>query len=1157
MRRHLLVTALLVLLASPLSAQKQANVWIFGARAGIAFEPLPPTAITNSAMIANEGCASIADPTTGTLLFYTDGITVWNNRDRPMQNGTNIGGHPSASQSALIIPHPGVPGRYFVFTVDSSTATTWRGLSYSVVVPSDNGGSGAVVEKQVSMNQLTTEHLAGVRRCNGRGYWVISHLWKSNQFVAFEVTASGLSTTPVVSAVGPVFDYVPTLPPAERGNNSVGYLKASPDGRRLAVPQSASGTVLLFDFDPETGRVSNPITINNAGQIYGISFSPNDDLLYTSDLDPNSRRINQYNITSSNPAVIEASRYQVAKTGIPGAMQVGPDSKIYIAQWGGAVSVIEQPNIPGKECKYAPTNLNLLLGCRWGLPNFIDAEVLNLPVSCGYPEARFSMSDTTICVGDCITFKDLSSGATAWRWTFVGGTPGGSSSRDPGSVCYQAPGNYTVRLIASNAAGADTFAITVVVLSARFTNITKDTTICAGESVQLQASGATQYKWSPATGLSCTDCPNPVASPTGTTTYTVTTANSEGCRDTARITITVLPQAMANAGPDKAICPGASVQLDGSGGGTYEWRPATGLSCTNCATPIASPATTTTYTLRVNPGGRCTDVDSVTVTVNSAAKADAGPDRAICAGEAVQLEGSGGGTYEWVPATGLSCTDCAIPKASPIQTTTYTLRVRLGAGCTDLDSVTVTVRPTVTATISDNVEICAGDSTKLTASGGTIYRWEPAAGLSCADCPSPIARPVATTNYSVIVNTAGGCPDTAAVTVTVHPIPLADAGKDRTLCIGESTTLTAQGGTAYTWSPDPSLSCTSCQNPIASPTVTTTYHVEVTGSGGCAARDSITVTVVPGAMVTARGRSTICPGDSVRLSAEGHPIVSWSPAEGLSCTDCATPIARPTVTTTYTVTVANTAGCRATDTVTVSVLDASMPVHAHINRDFLFVTPVAQSTPVILDDPLDYFNISTFTATIRYDVSMLRFRNATVDGLTNGWTIAASEPQLGTISAVATAPPGSTLKGIGSLMKLEFIAYLGPVEASELPFELGFSQWPCLTAQTGPGRIMLDSICGLTYRLMAAFGKRYALDKATPNPFNPTATIPFSIGMDGPTRLVVYNALGEEVAVLVDDYLQPGAYQATWNAAEFPDGLYYYRLTSGAWSDTGTMMLRK
>jgi hypothetical protein len=142
-------------------------------------------------------------------------------------------------------------------------------------------------------------------------------------------------------------------------------------------------------------------------------------------------------------------------------------------------------------------------------------------------------------------------------------------------------------------------------------------------------------------------------------------------------------------------------------------------------------------------------------------------------------------------------------------------------------------------------------------------------------------------------------------------------------------------------------------------------------------------------------------------------------------------------------------------------------------------------------------------------------------------------------------------------MKLEFMAYLGPVEASELPFKLGFEQWPCLVSQTGPGLITLDSICGLTYRLMEPFGKRYALDKATPNPFNPTATIPFSLGMDGATRLVVYNSLGEEVAVLIDEYLEPGGYQATWNAAAFPDGLYYYCLTSGAWSATGTMTLRK
>jgi hypothetical protein len=152
---------------------------------------------------------------------------------------------------------------------------------------------------------------------------------------------------------------------------------------------------------------------------------------------------------------------------------------------------------------------------------------------------------------------------------------------------------------------------------------------------------------------------------------------------------------------------------------------------------------------------------------------------------------------------------------------------------------------------------------------------------------------------------------------------------------------------------------------------------------------------------------------------------------------------------------------------------------------------------------------------------------------------------------------GTYLAGRGAVAIAHYAAFIGDTSASELPLEIEAADAPCLTISTRPGLITLDSICGLSYRMIETFGKRYALDKATPNPFNPTADIRFSLGLDGATRLVVYNSLGEEVAVLVDEYLQPGTYQAAWNAAQFPDGLYYYRLTSGAWTDSGTMMLRK
>jgi hypothetical protein len=143
-------------------------------------------------------------------------------------------------------------------------------------------------------------------------------------------------------------------------------------------------------------------------------------------------------------------------------------------------------------------------------------------------------------------------------------------------------------------------------------------TYCSGGNVSITASGAATYVWAPATGLSCTTCATVTASPTVTTTYTITGTSAAGCTATTTVTVTVNPSPTANAGPDVAICPGDSTTLTATGGGTYQWSPATGLSCTTCASPFAFPTITTNYTVTVTNGFGCTRNDVVVVTVNPA-----------------------------------------------------------------------------------------------------------------------------------------------------------------------------------------------------------------------------------------------------------------------------------------------------------------------------------------------------------------------------------------------------------------------------------------------------------------------------------------------------------------------------------------------------------
>src|SRR5690606_24905716 len=185
--------------------------------------------------------------------------------------------------------------------------------------------------------------------------------------------------------------------------------------------------------------------------------------------------------------------------------------------------------------------------------------------------------------------------------------------------------------------------------------------------------GANSYAWAPAAGLSATNIANPVASPAATTKYIVTGTEGASCsgRDTVIVTVNELP--IVNAGTDVEICIGVSTTLNATGNGSFEWSPATGLSATNIANPVANPTTTTPYTVTLtNPAG-CKNSASVTVTVNQLPLVNAGSDITICKETSTTLAATGAASYPWSPATGLSATNIANPVASPTADQIYTV----------------------------------------------------------------------------------------------------------------------------------------------------------------------------------------------------------------------------------------------------------------------------------------------------------------------------------------------------------------------------------------------------------------------------------------------------------------------------------------------------
>ncbi len=221
-------------------------------------------------------------------------------------------------------------------------------------------------------------------------------------------------------------------------------------------------------------------------------------------------------------------------------------------------------------------------------------------------------------------------------------------------------------------------------------------------------------------------------------------------------------------------------------------------------------------------------------------------DDQICAGETVQLNATGtpvGGSYLWSPANSLDDPNISNPLASPIITTNYNVVYTDVNECTAFDNVEIQVDFVEVNAGIDQI-VCSGYTTSLSGSANVSnVSWSPSTFLSCTNCLNPtVISPTATTTYTLTGTGALGCTDEDVVTINVTPNPTAGAGDDHLICEGESVQLQATGGTTYSWFPSTGLSCTTCANPVSTPTATITYTLTAYANG-CFDTDEVTVQV--------------------------------------------------------------------------------------------------------------------------------------------------------------------------------------------------------------------------------------------------------------------------------------------------------------------------
>tara|TARA_R110002096_G_scaffold68159_1_gene164742 strand:- start:14805 stop:17546 length:2742 start_codon:yes stop_codon:yes gene_type:complete len=413
-------------------AQNQASNWYFGENAGISFnlDTDSVTTTTDGRLNTVEGCTSISDDD-GNLQFYTDGSLVWNKNHVIMSNGTGLIGNFSSTQSAIIVPKPKNTNIYYIFTVDdikNNNDPTNLGLNYSEVDMSLEGGLGAVTNKNINLVKECSEKVTAVLKdCISESIWVVTLASQDgisdifNTFYAYEISITGVSTIPNKSTF-----------PSLAVTDGRGYLKLSPDGSKMACANASDG-LFIYDFDVDTGDVSNQLQINssgNASRPYGVEFSPNSELLYihySNDFfgqgaeNPSNHRsrLIQYDLTSAN---IENSGIIIDDRQLyRGGLQLGPNGKIYRALSSTYniglpfLGVINNPNNIGLDCNYQHNAINLSPNnSTQGLPPFITsffAQKIDIIGNNG------SSTSLPLCEGDTYFLSADDIPGASYTWT--------------------------------------------------------------------------------------------------------------------------------------------------------------------------------------------------------------------------------------------------------------------------------------------------------------------------------------------------------------------------------------------------------------------------------------------------------------------------------------------------------------------------------------------------------------------------------------------------------------------------------------------------------------------------------------------------------------------------------------------------------------------
>ncbi len=494
----------------------EAGVWHFGKNAGIDFRTNPPSALANSPLSAFAGTTTVSDKC-GNVLFFTDGVRVFDRSGNIMPNGANLNGD-TLSYQVLAVPKPGSPGVYGLFTtkrVNQQAEPQQMQLFYSELDLNLAGnGTNAmplgdvVVKGTTPLDDNVSQKMSVIRHANGIDFWFVIHDFGNNNFNAYLYDYNGLAATPVISSVGTPVEIFGSASSSYAYQNVKTYMKPSPDGSKLAMTHHRIGNFPiqptdpafeLFDFDNSSGVVSNSRPLYNVGPNPSLvpysswnsrnggnlEFSPDGHYLYgIVQLSGNGSFIAQFDITGANSTQINNSVVVLDSLPLDTAMniyrfynmQAGPDGKIYLAGIkminanvptieNTYLGVINNPDFSAvnNQCNYIRHQFYLGPNAyaRTGMPTFAQYQLRNETLSmfandtCARVPVAFNLQHPAYC--DILR--------VSYTWNFGDSASGASNTSALQNPVHQftTAGTYMVKATITTPCHTDSIVRAIVV----------------------------------------------------------------------------------------------------------------------------------------------------------------------------------------------------------------------------------------------------------------------------------------------------------------------------------------------------------------------------------------------------------------------------------------------------------------------------------------------------------------------------------------------------------------------------------------------------------------------------------------------------------------------------------------------------------------------